>query len=59
MPKELLEALKLYIKTFDDSFPMSCMACTGPDEIIKIIQECVEAKKDVYEMGFLSLDAIY
>lgn len=56
---KLKEALALYEQTFDDSFPMSSMITKPPDEVIKIINKCVSEKKDVYDMGYLSLDDIY
>lgn len=56
---KLDEALNLYEVTFDDSFPMSSMITKPPDEVIEIINRCVSEKKDVYDMGYLSLDDIY
>lgn len=53
------KALKNYEQTFDDIFPMSAMMCTPPDEVVGIINKCVSEKKDVYDMGYLSLDDIY
>lgn len=57
--KELDEALALYEKTFDDSFPMFSMMTTEPSEVVEIISKCVAEKKDVYDLGYLSLDATY
>ena len=54
--KDLDEALKVYEETFDDSFPMFPMMGTPPDEVVKMINKCVSEKKDVYDMGYLSLD---
>lgn len=56
---KLDEALNLYEVTFDDSFPMSSMITKPPDKVIEIINRCVSEKKDVYDMGYLSLDDIY
>ena len=57
---ELDEALELYEQTFDNSFPMFHMMGKPPDEVIDIINKCVYEKKDVYDMGFLSLkDTVY
>lgn len=56
---KLEKALALYERTFDDSFPMSSMTTKPPDEVIKIINKCVSEKKDVYDMGYLSLNDIY
>lgn len=44
---EFDKALETYEQTFDDSFPMSAMACTSPDEIVSIISKCVSENKDV------------
>ena len=53
---ELDKALELYEQTFDDSFPMFSMMTKPPDEVVDIINKCVSAKKDVYDMGYLSLN---
>ncbi len=54
--KELEKALKQYEETFDDMFPTFAMTGKPPEEMIKIINECIEKKKDVYELGYLKLD---
>lgn len=56
---EFEKALDLYEKTFDDSFPTFQMMSRPPEEIIKIINECVKKKKDVYELKYLTLDEDY
>ena len=53
---ELDKALELYEQTFDDSFPMFSMVTKPPDEVVDIINKCASAKKDVYDMGYLSLN---
>jgi hypothetical protein len=54
---ELDKALKLYEETFDDSFPTIPLLMEKSDEeVIQIINKCVEEDKDVYEMKILSLD---
>lgn len=53
---ELEEALKAYEKTFGEAFPMFPMRTTPINEVVDIINKCVSAKKDVYDMGYLSLD---
>ena len=53
---ELDKALELYEQTFDDSFPMFSMVTKPPDEVVDIINKCDSAKKDVYNMGYLSLN---
>jgi len=59
MSEELEKALELYEQTFDDSFPTIPFMGTEEKEVIRIIQECVDAKKDVYDMNHLSLDTVY
>ncbi len=49
-------ALKLYEEIFGECFPLLPFRGTEEDEIITTIRKCVDAKKDVYEMGFLSND---
>lgn len=57
--EKLDKALELYERTFDDSFPTSAMITTPPYEVINIIEKCVSENKDVYDMGYLSLDDVY
>lgn len=54
--KELDEALNRYEKKFDDSFPMFAMSGTEAKEVIKIINRCIDENKDVYDLGYLTLD---
>ena len=57
---ELNKALKLYEKTFNDSFPTIPLLMENSDEkVLEIIGNCIAKKKDVYDMGYLSLDVIY
>lgn len=56
---EFDKTLEAYEQAFDDSFPMSAMACTSPDEIVSIISKCISENKDVYDMGYLSIDGTY
>lgn len=57
---KLDEALKSYEKKFDDSFPTVPLLLHGSDEeVIEIINKCIAEGKDVYDMGYLSLDLIY
>ena len=53
---ELDKALELYEKTFNDSFPMFSMSGKPQKEVIQIINRCIEENKDVYDLGYLSLD---
>lgn len=57
--KELDKALEAYQDTFDDSFPMAALTGTPPEEVIRMIQDCIKTKKDVYEIGFLDTHTIY
>lgn len=59
MGDKLLQALDLYEKTFDDSFPTIPMSGRTEEEMIDMINKCVSAKKDVYDMGYLDSEAIY
>lgn len=42
-----------YESFFGDAFPTFCFTYLSTDEMIQIIDECLEAEKDVYEMGYL------
>lgn len=59
MGEKLLQALELYENTFDDSFPTIPMSGRTEEEMIEIINKCVSAKKDVYNMGYLDIEAVY
>lgn len=59
MGDRLLQALELYGRTFDDSFPTVPMSGRTEEEMIDMISKCVSAKKDVYDMGYLDIDAVY
>lgn len=57
---KLDKALNLYEKTFDDSFPTIPLMMENSDEkVIEIITNCISNKKDVYDMGYLSLNVYY
>lgn len=45
-----------YEDRFDDMFPSFCFMHLSPDEMVEVIKQCLEAGKDVYEMGFLTDD---
>ena len=55
---ELEKAFERYKKNFDDDFPTIPFDSKKDEEIIDIIDECIEANKDVYDIGYLSLDDI-
>lgn len=58
---ELDRALNLYEKIFDDSFPMFTMMGKPQNEVVEIINKCIFENKDVYDLGYLSLneDIVY
>lgn len=54
---ELDKALALYEKTFHDSFPtIPVLTDKSRTEVTEIITKCISEGKDVYDMGYLSLD---
>ena len=59
MGDKLLQALDLYEKAFDDSFPTIPMSGRTEEEIIDMINKCVSEKKDVYDMGYLEMEKVY
>lgn len=56
MNEKLLLALGRYDSTFGDGFPTMAVGGMPDEKMIEIINECVEKKKDVYDLGYLSLD---
>lgn len=55
--KELEKYLKKYAKTFGEGFPTYQLARgRSPEEVIEIIKRCIDVKKDVYELGLVTLD---
>lgn len=58
MGDKLLQ-LELYEKTSDDSFPTIPMSGRTEEEMIDIIGKCVSEKKDVYDLGYLDIEAVY
>ena len=54
--KQLFEAMEQYEEVSDDTFPRSQMAGRSDEEILKIIAECIKKKKDVCDLGYLTLD---
>ncbi len=57
--KTLHEALKAYDEeeAFEDTFPtIPLLLGNSEEEVIEMINECIKNKKDVYEMGYLTLD---
>ncbi|MGF0148055.1 hypothetical protein ACQRDF_11725 [Lachnospiraceae bacterium SGI.054] len=58
MSEKLQKALERYKKKFNDDFPTIPFDSREDAEIIDIIDECIEENKDVYDLGYLSLDDI-
>ena len=56
--EKLQKALERYKKKFNDDFPTIPFESQEDEEIIDIIDECIEENKDVYDLGYLSLDDI-
>lgn len=56
---KLDKAQGLYEKKFNDMFPTFPFMGTDPDELLAMINKCIEAGKDAYDMGYVSLDTIY
>jgi uncharacterized protein YktA (UPF0223 family) len=55
---ELEERLQMYEKTFGESFPTYPLMLSKTDEeMIEIIDKCLDAEQDVYEMGILKDDS--
>lgn len=48
-----------YEVKFGDMFPTFPMMGYSEEEMIKIIEECIEKNKDVYDLGYLTLGRIY
>lgn len=58
MNEKLQKALEMYKEKFNDDFPTIPFESQEDEEIIDIIDECIEENKDVYDLGYLSLDDI-
>lgn len=56
MSEKLQKALERYKKKFNDDFPTIPFDSREDEEVIDIIDECIEENKDVYDLGYLSLD---
>lgn len=56
---ELDKAQKLYEEKFNDIFPTFPFMGIEPDELLKMINECIAAGKDAYDMGYVSLEPTY
>ena len=59
MSEKLKKAYEAYKDTFSEDFPTVPFAETREDtEIIEMIEECIEAGKDVYDIGYLDLENV-
>lgn len=60
MNDELMLKMQEYSETFGDGFPMIPLGWGRSDEeIIALIDECIQDNKDVYEKGLVKDDEIY
>ena len=51
------ELLEQYAKTFGEGFPMIPLAWgRTEEEIMALIQKCLDSKKDAYELGLVQED---
>ena len=51
------EKMQEYTERFEDGFPMIPLGWgRSDDEIIAIIDECLRANKDVYQLGYVTDD---
>lgn len=52
------EKMTEYAKKFDDGFPMIPLGWgRSEEEIIAIIDECLQKNKDVYDLGYVEDDS--
>lgn len=60
MNKELEAKMTKYAEIFEDGFPTVPLAWGRTDEeLIAIIDECIDKGNDVYELGYVKEDEIY
>lgn len=53
---KLEKKMQEYEELFGDAFPSFNFMHLSPDEIIKMIDKCLEEGKDVYELGYAEDD---
>ena len=53
---EFDKKLAEYRATFNDQFPTFVLAFLGYDEMSAMIDSCIAAGKDAYDIGYLTLD---
>ena len=57
MNDKLEQLLFEYLRRFGDGFPtFQLMAGRTEEETIAIVEECLEKGKDVYQLGYCTLD---
>lgn len=57
---DVRDAIKIYESKFKVSFPTIPILLQKTDEeVMEIISKCVSENKDVYELGYLSLEEYY
>ncbi|MCI1654976.1 MAG: hypothetical protein LKI32_07250 [Lachnospiraceae bacterium] len=52
------EKIKEYDERFD-GFPTIAFSSYTDSEVIKIIDDCLKRGKDVYDAGYLDINAVY
>ena len=54
--EKAIAKMKEYEAFFKSSFPTFCFMHLSPEEMIEVMDECLEKEQDVYELGFVSED---
>lgn len=59
--KNFDKAQEQYKSLFNDYFPTFQFSYLSPDEMVSMINECVEKNQDIYQLGYLTLedDVVY
>lgn len=59
--KNFDKAQERYEKLFNDYFPTFQFSYLSPEEMVDMIDECVEKKQNVYQLGYITLedDVVY
>lgn len=58
MDDKLQKAYDEYRKMFNDDFPTIPFDSMEDERAVEIINNCIGSEKDVYDLGYLSLDEI-
>lgn len=59
MSNELRNKMEEYFEFFKDSFPLMELNLNSDEKMIEIIDNCIKEEKDVYDMGYCDVNAIY